>query len=66
MVAEVALRAAGAVRLLRISRGSDLLARLREVDLQAAAIRCRQGRLERHYQQQQDNDEAPDIHEAGL
>jgi len=66
MVAEVALRAAGAVLALPIDCRSKLLVELRYLDFQAAAIRCRQGSLERQHQQQQDNEKAPDIHEAGL
>jgi hypothetical protein len=49
VMAEVALRAAGTVRAWRIRRRSHMLAELRYIDFQAAAIRRRQGRLERQH-----------------
>lgn len=56
MMAELALRAAVVVGIRRIHTGCG------DLDAQAAAIRRRQGRLDRKQQQQQDDKEAPEIH----
>ena len=66
VMAKVALRAAAAIRIWQILRRSGLLAALQDLDAQAAAIRRRQGRLEREQEQQQDDKDAPDTHGAQL
>jgi len=66
VMAEVALRAAAAIRIRQVLRGHGLLSGLQDLGDQAAAIRRRQGRLEREQEQQQDDNGAPESHGAPL
>lgn len=66
MVAKIAFRATEAIGVRRIGRGRSLPASLHCLGIDAAAVRHRQGGLEREQQQQQDDEEAPDIHESRL
>lgn len=66
MVAEIALAAAGAIQILRIGRRRSLFAHVRDFGFQAAAIRRRQGGLDRKQEQKQDNEDAPEIHVGEL